>query len=115
MSMPTSLPANLLTETLLGMAEAARRLPPFRLGRPVAPATVWRWCMQGVRLADGTRLRLECIRLGGRWLTSTEALERFVAAQTPERGQPEQLPQTTPAKRARRSERAAAELERMGA
>jgi hypothetical protein len=47
---------------------------------------LWRWITEGVRLPDGSRVRLEAARLGGRWLTSEPALRRFLAAQTPELG-----------------------------
>ena len=67
------LPIDLNSETLLTLTSASRR---FRLDRPVNPSTVWRWVKKGVRLPDGRRLKLEAIRLGGRWWTSLEAIER---------------------------------------
>lgn len=41
-------------------------------------STVTRWCMRGVR-----GVRLEAVRIGGAWHTTTQAVERFIAAQQP--------------------------------
>jgi Protein of unknown function (DUF1580) len=67
----------------LALGQAARRFPSYRNSRPVNPSTVWRWLTEGVRLPSGRRLRLEAARVGGRWLTSAAAIERFIRAQTP--------------------------------
>jgi hypothetical protein len=100
-------------ETLLSLAQVAKRLPPNRNDRPVSLSCVLRWILSGVRTPRG-RVRVEGIRLGGRWLTSVEALERFIAAQTPDLSQPPAPLPRSPAARRRASERAAAELERLG-
>jgi putative transposase len=70
-------PSDLLTETLLGLCEAARRLPPGRGGRSVSFSCVLRWITHGVPGPDGRRVKLEAVRVGGRWLTSVEALARW--------------------------------------
>jgi hypothetical protein len=70
------------TETLRSFADAARRLPPLRKGRPVNPATLWRWATRGVRTRGGVTVRLEILRLGGTCATSDEALARFFQALT---------------------------------
>jgi hypothetical protein len=75
---------DLTCETPLSLDQAAKRLPPFRQGRPVNPTTVSRWITEGICLPDGRRVRLDAVRVGGRWLTSVEALNRFAAAQTPQ-------------------------------
>jgi len=99
---------------MLTLAQAARRFPPFRLGRPVSPATIWRWCHEGVKVPGGGIVKLECARLSGRWLTSIEAISRFVAAQTPH-GEAEAIPAPrTPTQRQRASQRAEKELARIG-
>src|SRR5262245_50782224 len=104
---------DLTTETAIGLSDAARRYPPLRGGRPVNPATILRWITDAIRARDGRCVRLEAVRVGGRWLTSVEALARFteslsaVPAADP-------APVRTPAQRLRASERAAAELERVG-
>src|SRR5262245_39482752 len=66
-----------LSEQLLSLPAAARRLPRLTADRPVSPATLWRWAHRGVR-----GVRLETWRLGGRTATSLEALRRFVAARS---------------------------------
>ena len=105
---------DLTRETKLTMAQAARSFPSARLGRPVSASTVWRWCRKGVKVPGGGTLRLECVRVSGRWLTSVEALSRFVAQQTPAmENDPPPAPRS-PSRRQRASERAAAELRRQG-
>src|SRR5262245_33527542 len=104
---------DLRTETPLSLAQAARMLPPGRRGRPVTLSCILRWVMDGVRLPTGDTVRLEAIRMGGRWLTSVEALERFAAGQTPRLGDSPDVPRT-PGRRLRASERAARQLEKLG-
>jgi hypothetical protein len=109
------LPIDLRSEQLLSLPQAARRFPPYRRGRPVNPSTVWRWVFVGVRLPGGRRVRLDAVRLSGRWLTSVEAIERFIRAQTPRLGETAGTPAPrTPGRRRRDSERAAAELGKAG-
>lgn len=62
-------------EHVLTLAEAPKLLP----GRPHA-SSLWRWCRKGIKARNGTIIRLEHRRLGGRVLTSAEALDRFGAA-----------------------------------
>ena len=81
--MATTLAPSWIRQTLLTLPEAARLLPPYRHGRPVSVSCVSRWIRHGLRTPHG-QVRLEAFRLGRRWLTSIEALERFAAAQTPE-------------------------------
>jgi hypothetical protein len=69
------MPIDPLTETVIPFAEAARRLPRLRAGRPVNDATLWRWASSGLR-----GVRLETLRVGGTTCTSAEALRRFFAA-----------------------------------
>jgi hypothetical protein len=71
---------DLLSEKLRSFAETARRLPALRGGKPVNPATVWRWTTRGVRSRNGVLVRLEAIRVGGTCCTSDEALHRFFRA-----------------------------------
>jgi Protein of unknown function (DUF1580) len=109
-----TVPASLTSETLLSLTQAARRLPPGRRGRPVSISCVLRWLLDGVPGPDGRRIRLEAVRLGGRWVTSAEAIQRFAEALTPQLGDvsPDRL--RPPASRRRQSERAAKALEEMG-
>jgi hypothetical protein len=80
----TDLVKRLMTEGLIGMSAAARRLGTFRDGKPTHPSTITRWCVVGVSLDDGTKLKLEHVRMGGRngrLCTSEAALVRFIEAQ----------------------------------
>jgi hypothetical protein len=72
------------TETLLSFAAAARRLPSLRAGKPVSPATIWRWVAHGCRARNGERVKLESLKVGGAAVTSIEALSRFFARLTSE-------------------------------
>jgi hypothetical protein len=49
---------------------------------PGHPSTAWRWITAGAAMPDGTRLKLEAVRCGGRWVTTKAALRRFLAALT---------------------------------
>jgi hypothetical protein len=104
----------LTAETLLSLAQAARRLPPGRRGRPVSLSCVLRWVLDGVPDPDGQRVHLEAVRLGGRWVTSAEALARFAAALTPRLNDDPAPAPRTPKQRQRESERAAKKLEEVG-
>jgi hypothetical protein len=74
---PEDLAALLLDETLISLAQAARLFPPTRQDKAVHVSTILRWILRGVR-----GVRLEAARAGGRWITSREAVARFVAALT---------------------------------
>jgi hypothetical protein len=63
---------DLRSERALGLAEAARMLPPGRNGRPVHVSSLVRAITSGV---DGHRL--EAIRIGRRWVTTVEAIQRW--------------------------------------
>jgi len=58
-------------------------------------------------------VKLEAARVGGRWLTSKEALERFSVALTPVVAGTT-VPVRTPSRRQRENAAAASALERMG-
>jgi hypothetical protein len=108
-----SVTQEILSGSGLSLGQAARCFPPYRESKPVNPSTIFRWITTGVRLQDGSRLRLEARRVGGRWLTSREAVQRFIDAQTPiVRDKLARL--TTQTERARRAERAGKELEKAG-
>lgn len=66
---------SVLSESILSLNEATKYLPPINGKRPCI-STLWRWCLRGV--AGG--VRLEHGRLGGRIVTSKEALDRFATA-----------------------------------
>lgn len=101
-------------ETLLSLSQAARRLPPGRHGRPVTLSCLLRWVLDGVPGPEGHRVRLEAVRLGGRWLTSVEALARFAERLTPRLGDEAALPPRSPTQRQRANERADKRLKEIG-
>jgi hypothetical protein len=74
---------DLRTETCITLAAVARMLPPGRAGKPITISCVLKWIIDGVKTPAG-QVRLEAVRVGGRWITSVEAVERFAARQTPE-------------------------------
>jgi hypothetical protein len=107
-------PTNLLAEKLMSLYEAARRLPPGRRGRPVSFSCVLRWITDGIPGPGGSRIKLEAVRVGGRWLTSDEALARWAERLTPRLDSEPALGPRSLARRERDSERAARELDRAG-
>lgn len=58
--------------SLISLAEGAQHVP----GRPTANC-LWRWCRRGVLARDGSRIRLEHVRVGGRVMTSLEWIREF--------------------------------------
>jgi hypothetical protein len=64
---------------------------------------------------NGQRLRLEAARIGGRWLTSVQALDRFIARQTPEFSDQPPVAERSVQKRESASRRAEKELKTLGA
>jgi hypothetical protein len=105
---------DLSTESPLSLSQAARLLPPGRRNQPVSLGCVLRWVLHGAKAPSGETVRLEALRLGGRWITSREALQRFAEALTPQtRGEPSS-PIRTPKQRRRAAKRAGQEVEEMG-
>ena len=105
------------TEALIGLGEAARALGNTgRGGKAVHPATLTRWIQTGVRLPDGTRLRLRALRAGAKWATRPDWLAEFLEATTAAHLPAEPAPPPrSPAARRRSSAAAAAELDALGA
>ena len=96
------------------IADAARSLYPV----PNHPATVTRHILRGVKLRDGSTVKLAALRTPGGWLVTAEAVDEFISAITRDRcGDPtaptpdEHRP---PAFRRRAVEAAERELERAG-
>lgn len=58
-------------EQIISFGEAARLIPQVN-GKSVHSTSVWRWARKGLR-----GVRLDCLRIGGRFCTSMEAVERF--------------------------------------
>jgi hypothetical protein len=104
---------NILEETIIPLQKAARLIPPGRNGKATHIGTILRWILNGSKGPSGGVIRLEAVRLGGRWVTSREALARFAARLTPALGEAPAAPRT-PGRRQRASERAEKELEKCG-
>ena len=64
-------------EHIVTFSQLARRLPRRRRDRPASVSTIHRWRSLGVR-----GVRLEAVRVGGAWVTSLEAYQRFCDALT---------------------------------
>lgn len=107
---------DLLSETTLRLHEVPQLLPRGRNGSRPHLSTVLRWILKGAKAPTGETVRLEAIRLGAKWITSREALARFCSRLTPGLSNAPPAPPTprSPGARARASERAARELERVG-
>lgn len=106
----------MLNEQLISIAEASRKFPNHRGVGTIRTTTIWRWINRGIRLPDGSILKLEALRVAGRWLTSTEAVTRFIERQNPSLVTSEPAkPSPKKPKRSSRAEAAAKRLEQMGA
>lgn len=70
----------------MGLSKAAKMMPSLRQGKPVHPSTLVRWIVHGAVGPDGTVVRLEAVRLGGHWITDSDALNAFAAKLTPTLG-----------------------------
>ncbi len=109
-----------LTESVLTFSQAADELPRRRRGRKTHVSTLYRWATAGCR-----GVVLETIQIGGSRCTSREALQRFFERLSVPPGPasstlvPASVPRTlvlrSEARRLQDSERAARELEAMGA
>jgi hypothetical protein len=66
---------DIATEWLLSLKQAAKIFPPAREGRPVSAITLYRLILSG---------KLEALHQGNRWLTSTQAIQRYLERQTEE-------------------------------
>src|SRR5262245_24013204 len=96
----------------LSLSAAGRLFPGHRGGTSVDPSTVFRWLTKGARAPGGQLVKLEAVRVGGRWLTSRGAVTRFVGALTAaaDPGAVSAPTSRTPTARQRASEKAAAAL-----
>jgi hypothetical protein len=106
---------DITVETPIPLYTAAGLIPPARNGKKTHLSTLLRWITRGAKAPSGERVRLEAVRLGGRWMTSREALQRFAERLTP-RLDPAAMAGTPPTngQRRRAAERAAYELDQLG-
>src|SRR5687768_10229389 len=72
-------------EKLITLREAAKYLPGFRNERPSHYSRVLKFVVKGCPhpVEEGRTVHLEALHVGGQWLTSVEALQRFANALTP--------------------------------
>jgi hypothetical protein len=105
----------ILSETTLSLSQAASRLPGTRANNRLHPTTLMRWILRGTRTADGRTVRLEGVRCGNRWVTSVEAISRYVSALTPSTPPEAAAAPRSPSACRRSSSAAAKELEKLGA
>ena len=97
-----------LGETLLTFSEAAHRAPQIG-SKPRSVKLVYVWADRGVKV-NGHQIRLESARVGGRRVTSVEAIERFLEATSATPNTPQ--PIRTPRARQKASEAAVAYLKK---
>ncbi len=84
-------------------------------GKPCNFTTAWRAVTQGHLLPDGSKLALEAVRIGGQWVTSKQAVERWVSEMTEKwTAEPCKTPVTTKREKSRRLEAAERELAARG-
>jgi hypothetical protein len=109
----------ILAEGGAGVTELAKAIGKFRSGRPTSPATIVRWITAGIQLPDRRTVRLEAVRLGGRWLSSRQRLIEFLLKQ--QQGEVVSLkalaakPVRSPSSRKRAATDAGRQLEAVGA
>jgi hypothetical protein len=71
--------------------------------------------LSGAKAPDGSKVKLEAVRMGSRWLTSREALQRFAERLTPHVGDtPEIAAPRTAGRQRRAAERADGQLRALG-
>jgi Protein of unknown function (DUF1580) len=106
---------DLTTETPIPLAEAYRLVPPGRNGKRTHLSTLLRWILTGAKHpTTGERIRLEALRIGSRWLTSRQALQRFAERLTPSVVDAPPVAPRTSGKRRRAADRAGEELDKIG-
>jgi hypothetical protein len=68
---------DLTREEAISFEQARLIMPPKRSGKPVHAETIRRWVTVGCQTPAGP-VRLEAVRLGSRWITTREAIGRFM-------------------------------------
>jgi hypothetical protein len=97
------------------VAAVARDVPSCRIDGSTHPSTITRWIMRGVRLRDGSRLRLAATRTPAGWLVTDDALDAFLAVLTGDRtGEPVAATPSAAARRQRELAAVSAALDREG-
>lgn len=83
------------------------KLCPSPHGGHVHWSALWRWAMRGIKAPGGRILRLEAARLSGKWISTPQAIRRFIASQTPDVSSPtfEPIGRDAPLRRAEQARR----------
>jgi hypothetical protein len=105
---------DLTREQGIPLAAACSLVPPGRNGKRTHLSTILRWILKGAKTPTGERVRLEALRLGGRWVTTREAIQRFAETLTPRLDAPPAPALRTPTARAKAAERAGKALDKIG-
>jgi hypothetical protein len=113
------------SETLISLAQAAKKIPSTRTnGCKLHPATLTRWINFGVRTKSGNRIKLEAVKVGAGFVTSEQAVDRFLEAISEDQSSQQESEDTsekaprkpsTPTSRKRRAASAEQELIDLGA
>ncbi|HYH64401.1 MAG TPA: DUF1580 domain-containing protein [Urbifossiella sp.] len=100
---------------LTNLSAYCDRIPGARRNARTHPSTLTRWCTSGVKLRDGSRLRLRAVRVGSRWMTTETWFNEFVVALTAAHVAPAPAAgPRTPTERLKASRAADAELRSRG-
>jgi hypothetical protein len=102
-----------LDETRIDVEEAQRRLGTD--DNPIHFTTVYRLMSRGLKTPGGERVTLEHLRIGGRLITSVEAISRFVASINGINPDAPEAVESTPARTKRREAELAAVDRRLDA
>ncbi|WP_439628793.1 DUF1580 domain-containing protein [Gemmata sp.] len=112
---PDAGPQLLNGEALIGLTAAGKLFPGYRGESPLNPSTLFRWITSGARATSGVRVKLEAVRLGNRWVTSVEAINRFASSLTTASLPADDVaPPRSPASRRRGAVAAGVELDALG-
>lgn len=115
MTTALNLSTRILDENPEGLTALAKRLPGSRREGNLSSQAVWRWVVRGIKLPDGRVVKLEVLRIAGRYLSSAAALRRFAEAQN-DQMEPMPLPASvrSASKRQREDSRAEQLLQQAG-
>jgi Protein of unknown function (DUF1580) len=105
---------DLTSETPIRLDDAAKLVPPSRGGKRTHISTILRWILTGAKSPTGESVKLEAARLGGKWVTSREALQRFSERLTPDLNQSNEMIIRSPNMRRKAVERAEKQLDQIG-
>ena len=103
---------NPIDTTAMTLSAVARRLPG-RNGAHANPSTVARWVHKGATAADGSRVKLAAVRVGGTLYVTEQALTDCLTALNGPAA-PE-VPQRSPNARRKAADEAVRRLNEMGA